>query len=255
MRPSQRKLFEQLEQRRKATTFSFEPQRFDSLFPETPSLYPKNTLGYLADQLGKTAEHLVEMFADAGLPGLSAEYQLLDEHKRRLLDFLKRRHASSAPLFEAPEPTDSAIVVVQSISEELIAQLSRSPDLLYELAPRRFEELVARLLEKQGCEVTLTKATRDGGYDILGRIKAGPANLLFLAECKRYAPDRKVGVEVIRGLYGVSELQKANYGLIVTTSSFSRDAMREQIRMGPRMQLAEYQDLRSWLNAACLDGT
>lgn len=180
--------------------------------------------------------------------------RLLEEHKEQLLAYLRAKHSPAAVLYEEKEPDPLSLVVVQDITAEIMAHLAREPQLLYQLAPRKFEELVARLLEQQGCDVTLTKATRDGGYDILGRIKHGPASLLFLAECKRYAPDNKVGVEVVRGLYGVTEIQKVNYGLIVTTSTFTRDAREETLRIGPRIQLAEYDDLCSWLASTSRSG-
>jgi restriction system protein len=129
----------------------------------------------------------------------------------------------------------------------LLQRLAHSPSLLFQLEPRKFEELVARMLEDQGCDVTLTKRSRDGGYDVLGRMKSGPADLLFFAECKRYGPQHKVGVEVVRGLFGVTESYRANLGLVITTSSFTKDAIREKLRIGPRIDLKEYGDLCTWL--------
>jgi restriction endonuclease Mrr len=249
MRLSQQKLFDQLEQRRKATTYAFRP-----VFPERPSVHPRGTLAHFADQIGRTSEALIAQFADAGLPGLTPSLRLLEEHKEQLLDYLRAKHSAAAVLYEEQEPNPLSLVVVQDITAEIVAHLAREPQLLYQLAPRKFEELVAKLLEQQGCDVTLTKATRDGGYDILGRVKHGPASLLFLAECKRYAPENKVGVEVVRGLYGVTEIQKANYGLIITTSTFTRDAKEETLRIGPRIQLAEYDDLCSWLASTSRGG-
>ena len=137
--------------------------------------------------------------------------------------------------------------MVQDITKELLSQLGGQPNLIYQLEPRRFEELVARLLEDQGCEVTLTKRTRDGGYDIFGKIKSSIVSPVFLAECKRYAPHNKVGVEVVRGLYAVTEIQRANLGLVITSSSFTKDAVAEKMRIGNRIELKEFNDLCTWL--------
>lgn len=252
MRRSQQKLFDQLEQHRKATTYTLRP--LFPLFPERLSVHPRGTLAHLADQIGRTPEALIAQFEDAGLPGLTPSMHLLEEHKEKLLAYLRAKYSPAEVLYEEQAPNTLSVVVVQEITAEIVAHLSKEPRLLYQLAPRKFEELVARLLEQQGCDVTLTRATRDGGYDILGRIKNGPASLLFLAECKRYAPENKVGVEIVRGLYGVTEIQKANYGLIVTTSTFTRDAREETLRIGPRMQLAEYDDLCSWLASTSKSG-
>jgi hypothetical protein len=46
----------------------------------------------------------------------------------------------------------------------------------------------------------------------------------FLIECKRYAPSHKVGVELVRALYGVRMHEKATKGILATTSTFTHGA-------------------------------
>lgn len=46
-------------------------------------------------------------------------------------------------------------------------------------------------------------------------------------ECKKYAPDRPVGVNVVRELYAVMERERVDKGVIVTTSHFTRGAVQE----------------------------
>ena len=70
---------------------------------------------------------------------------------------------------------------------------------------------------------------------------------LTLIECKRYGPRRPVSVDVIRGLYGVTEDQGATTGLLVTTSSFTRDAKSFQGKNKYRIQLADHTALQAWL--------
>jgi restriction system protein len=246
VRKSQKKLFEQLAPTKR--TILREPLR--NFMPALPSRHSVGTLGYVADQLGRTAEALAAQFGEAGVPGLTSDHKISEDDQATLLDYLRSKHKlATSVLYESARPVEGQLLIVQDISAELIARLAREPTLMYQLEPRKFEELVAKLLESQGCKVTLTKRTRDGGYDILGQYKSGPAELLFLAECKRYAPDNKVGVEVIRGLYGVTEVHSANFGLVITSSSFTKDAKEEKVRIGPRIQLKEYDDVRSWLGA------
>jgi restriction system protein len=247
VRKSQKKLFEQLAPKKQ--TVLREPLR--NFMPALPSRYPLGTLGYVADQLGRTPEALAAQFNEAGVPGLTPDHKISEDNKDTLLGYLRAQNPlATIVLYESNQPVEGQLLVVQDISSELIARLAKEPTLIYQLEPRKFEELVAKLLEAQGCRVTLTKRTRDGGYDILGQYSSGPAELLFLAECKRYAPDNKVGVEVIRGLYGVTEARNANFGLVITSSSFTRDAKEEKLRIGPRIQLKEYEDVRSWLSSA-----
>jgi len=71
-------------------------------------------------------------------------------------------------LYEYSEPSKliglrNDLVVV---NEELLDYLRRHPELLYELHPRRFEEVIAAIWSSLGYEVTLTPRSRDGGKDL-----------------------------------------------------------------------------------------
>ena len=76
--------------------------------------------------------------------------------------------------------------------------IAQEPMSMYELSPREFEKIIAELFKKLGYEVELTKQTRDGGVDIYIAEKTDLGKFLFLVECKHYAPNRPVGIEVIR---------------------------------------------------------
>jgi restriction system protein len=99
----------------------------------------------------------------------------------------------------------------------------------------------------QGYNVELTPATRDGGFDMRAFHRNGVGTFLTLIECKRYGPKRPVSVDIVRGLYGVTEHEKATTGLIVTTSSFTRDAKSFQDQNKYRIQLADQAELQAWL--------
>lgn len=64
---------------------------------------------------------------------------------------------------EVPEPV---IITASRINYELLARLKNNPEILRELSPRQFEELIADLLYRQGYKVDLTPSTRDGGLDM-----------------------------------------------------------------------------------------
>ena len=49
------------------------------------------------------------------------------------------------------------------------------PELMRNLSPRKFEELVAELFSDMGYEVVLTPATRDGGFDFKAFRKERPS--------------------------------------------------------------------------------
>lgn len=155
-------------------------------------------------------------------------------------------------IFSATTLAAGSLVVetLNTINDELIAYLNKHPELMYKLTPRKFEELVAELLCKQGYAPTLTPRTRDGGYDILATRNDGFGEHLYLVECKRYAPENKVGVAQVRGIYDVAKAKNANKAVLVTTSSFSCDALAFAKPLKYDLALRDYESLKSWLATA-----
>lgn len=131
----------------------------------------------------------------------------------------------------------------------MLAELMENPKSIHKLPPRKFEELVAEMLTRNGFSVTLTPETRDGGKDIYAVNKTSLGNHLFLVECKRYAPERPVDISLVRALYGVVEAEKANAGVLVTTSYFTKDAMNFRDTIQNRMSFKDYESLVEWIRS------
>jgi HJR/Mrr/RecB family endonuclease len=138
-------------------------------------------------------------------------------------------------------------LIITDINEEVKKYLKKYPEKLYELNPRKFEELVASILEDMGLDVTLTQATRDGGSDIIARLKISITTFLMLVECKRYSPDNKVNVRNIREVAGVHSLKEPSKSIIVTTSFFTKDAVKEASQHKGKIELKDYNNLKEWL--------
>jgi len=147
---------------------------------------------------------------------------------------------------------DDLDLLWQSIPE-LITALKSNPKLIREISPREFEELIAEIFRKKGFEVELTKRTRDGGKDIIAisTDQLGIKNKYFI-ECKRYAEDNKVGVEVVRALHGVKNMKEGpNKTVIATTSFFTKDArdfVDNEISSSWDMTLADFDEIMKWIN-------
>lgn len=146
-----------------------------------------------------------------------------------------------------PAPISEIAIVSEASWQELIKRLGQSPDDIFELPPRKFEELVAELLRSQGYEVQITQPSKDGGRDLFVAVPQLLGDFLYLVECKRYAPDRRVGVRRVRELYGVVEQERATAGILVTTSSFTAGAIEFQKPIRRRLSLHDYKDLTEWL--------
>jgi restriction system protein len=137
--------------------------------------------------------------------------------------------------------------VIISANEAMIAALKKQPKDIYKLTPRKFEELVAELFRDMGYDVKLTKATRDGGKDILAAIKTEIGQLLCLIDAKRYREDHKIGVSLVRTLIGTLCDHQATSAMMVTTSSYSKDAHALQQRHQYQLSLREYGDVADWI--------
>jgi len=96
----------------------------------------------------------------------------------------------------------------------------------------------------------LTPASRDGGKDIYIATKDSLGSFLYLVECKRYAPDRPVGVGFIRQLYGTVQAERATAGILATTSFFTRGAKDFQSKVEFQISLQDYLGIQKWINAA-----
>ncbi|HEX6042343.1 restriction endonuclease, partial [Longimicrobium sp.] len=153
-------------------------------------------------------------------------------------------------LLERTEPVGAdGFVLAKGLTsgETILYRVQEAPDKVYSLSPREFEELVAELLHRQGFQVTLTPPSRDGGFDMYAVRKDSLVETLYLVECKRYARTNRVGVEIVRALMGVVDTERANAGIIVTTSTFTQGAREFQRRLQNVLSLRDNRYLYDWL--------
>lgn len=85
---------------------------------------------------------------------------------------------------------------------------------------REFEELVGEAYRRQGYKVTETGGGgADGGVDLILR-KNGEK---LLVQCKHWKMD-KVGVKVVRELYGAVAAESASGGIVISSGTFTQEA-------------------------------
>lgn len=108
--------------------------------------------------------------------------------------------------------------------DALIARFS--PD------PYAFEEFCAEVFEHSGYAVTRIPRSGDGGVDLILDDAAGRRTIV---ECKCYARSRPVGRPVVQKLFGANAVARADGMMVVTTSTFSRDALDFASQVGVRL--------------------
>lgn len=87
-----------------------------------------------------------------------------------------------------------------------------------------FEFLCKTLLEKMGFETVTTKASGDGGIDLIVYNHQPILSGKYIIQCKRYSGS--VGEPIIRDLYGVVTSERANKGILITSGYFTSSAIK-----------------------------
>jgi len=92
-----------------------------------------------------------------------------------------------------------------------------------------FEDLVAEILRRHDWEISPLARTRDGGIDILAVRDLQPGlRTELIVQCKPPTnPANKVGVQVVRELWGVWDTTKATHAMIATSSYFTSPARQQ----------------------------
>jgi len=102
---------------------------------------------------------------------------------------------------------------------------------LYNITPSAFERLAQRLLRESGFfQVEVTGKVGDGGIDGKGIVRvSGLLSFHVIFQCKRYKGS--VTPSQIRDFRGAMQ-GRADKGLVITTGTFTREAIKEATRDG-----------------------
>jgi restriction system protein len=215
---------------------------------ESHLIYSRNYLETIAEKIkSKNPEDLrddFQQFFEAAIAGF-ADVEYFYDEVEDILNILEIEQGTllytpNRPLIEIPK-------LIVSVSDDLLKTLARNPNLLYSLHPRKFEEVIAEIFFKNGFEVELTKATRDGGKDIIAIYNKMNISTKYIIECKRYSKERKISLAIVQRLLGVKIASAANKAILATTSSFTRDAILFTSNNIWDLELKDYNDIVFWL--------
>src|SRR5208283_1108289 len=102
---------------------------------------------------------------------------------------------------------------------------TNNPKNLGLLSGTEFEKLISVLLEKMGFRAEMTKASGDGGIDIVANLTQPLVGGRYLIQCKRFDVATQIGAPLVREFYGALVADRnAVKGVFITTSSFTSQA-------------------------------
>jgi hypothetical protein len=202
------------------------------------------------DAFARKHWHLIQSFVDLASSELetgNVKHSLNGFDQIYTLAAVEKRH----PLY----PTDYALFVRPSQSriildpiDEITREAKSNPALLRRISPREFELFLRNIFKGFGFEVELTAQTRDGGVDLLCMSYAHGIPLKIAVEAKRYSEDRPISVELVRSFVGANQEIRANKLVYVTTSRYTRDAVKYANLPGvvELLELKEFPDIVKW---------
>jgi restriction system protein len=153
------------------------------------------------------------------IPDLFATYSA----ELRATQRLKRAAASEDDESDSLAHTDQQLEAQGEWKSPLLA-------ILQSMSPDAFERLARRLLRETGfVSVTVTGKTGDGGIDGIGVYRLSLVSFPVFFQCKRYSGS--VGAGAVRDFRGAMS-GRGDYGLLLTTGTFTSEAKREATRDG-----------------------
>lgn len=109
-----------------------------------------------------------------------------------------------------------------------------------------FERLITKLLIQMDFRAEMTRATGDGGIDIVAVLDKPIIGGKYLFQCKCYRADSVIGAATVREFYGAVSAERAVKGIFITTSDFTSQAREFAEKVG--IDLINLATLRRLLN-------
>ncbi len=213
--------------------------RLRSLFPVTVVLQP-----YSEPELSAIALAFARAKGLSLTPGAAA---LLGRFSGGTLRKVRSALQLAVRLGVAEVVTESdASAALAILGRQVMDGASSVPADLMQLSGTEFEVCVTGLLQRIGFRTELTRATGDGGIDIVAYLDRPIVGGRYLVQCKRFTDATPVGAPMVREFYGAFVADRsAVKGLFITTSSFSAQA-REFVQNLP-IELVDGAQLKALL--------
>ncbi len=124
-------------------------------------------------------------------------------------------------LFAVVSLLAAGVSAIRSSNRRRLLDRQRGVDSIRDLSWREFEQLVGEAYRRQGYVVEeIGGGGPDGGVDLLMHGREGAV----VVQCKQWKA-RQVGVDKVRELFGVMTADNASRGILITSGSFTRDAL------------------------------
>jgi restriction system protein len=129
--------------------------------------------------------------------------------------------------------------------------IRKDPDSIYQISPRKIEELIACTYEQDGFSVILTPRSGDNGRDVIA-MREGFYSLRIFDQVKALKRDHSVTADDVRALLGTLWADNVSKAVMTTTSSFAPRIMNDpviRLNVPYRLQLRDRGALVDWFES------
>lgn len=150
--------------------------------------------------------------------------------------------------------SESPVITVAPINDEVLRYLRDNPEEWYRLTGDQFEMVMQEIYTRLGYQVERTKATRDGGKDLIIRKPELLGDFIYYVECKKYAPNRHIGLGIVQRFKCVMDTDNVNGGMLATTSFFTKDAKDFVLnnKLDCQVKFHDFNKINGFLNQVCM---
>lgn len=151
------------------------------------------------------------------------------------------------------ETEEGRIPVKSFISQSIIDSISENPEVLEDLSKHDFEALMAELFARKGFDVDLYRGSKDDGIDFLKVDTDKGDPIIACVQCKH--PDkakpgkkrRSLPVATVREIYGVAKAHNLPSCLVITSSTYTPEAMKFAELKPDEISVSNAEDIFSWI--------
>lgn len=142
----------------------------------------------------------------------------------------------------------SPIITLKDYFDPTIYDLiKKQPELLKTMDWRVFEEMLADILRHFGYDVELTRATKDGGIDVIAIRKDSHFGVhKYLLQAKRY--NNAVEVSPVRELLFLQNEHMATKSCLATTATFTKGAWELAAKHRWHLELKDRDGIMQWID-------
>jgi hypothetical protein len=155
-------------------------------------------------------------------------------------DYIRQRLDEYSPGFSRSQ----AELIIRTGSQRLVRLIAENPDEVDNLEWRDLERVLEEAFTGIGFVTELTPASKDGGKDIILRLRRVSDSVMYYVEVKHWRSHKKVGATVLKDFVSIVVRDGAMRGLLLTTSGVAGGSLeklteveRRAIRVGDKTKI------------------